>query len=167
MLSGMVKHCRRDRCTAGTMIPLMPPTATSTLACGHVEEVVAPALDWKPDDGPGLAEDTRVKQMIEEFEQIWDSDPMLQSEHQRDHIRRMLAAGWPRPRPERSCHTCPHARAIVAYQRVGWLVPRNEAPKPENPPRARAVLERRLRRAETQAERLRVQLAGYGERRDA
>ncbi|MFD7553249.1 hypothetical protein ACFV9E_01775 [Streptomyces sp. NPDC059835] len=138
-----------------------------TLACGHVEEVIAPALDWKPDDGPRLADATRVKQMIEEFEQVWDSDPMLQSEHQREHTRRMLAAGWPRPRPERSCHTCPHARAIVAYQRVGWLIPRGEEPKPESPPLARAVLERRLRGAEAEAERLRVQLAGHEERRDA
>ncbi|MGR4881224.1 hypothetical protein ACIPUC_17715 [Streptomyces sp. LARHCF249] len=138
-----------------------------TLACGHVEEVVAPALGWNPDDGPRLAEATRVERMIEEFEQFWDSDPMLQSERQREHTRRMLAAGWPRPRPERSCHTCPDARAIVAYQRVGWLVPRNEAPKPENPPPARPVLERRLRRAEAEAERLRVQLAGHEERQDA
>ncbi|MEW1632770.1 hypothetical protein AB0469_01720 [Streptomyces sp. NPDC093801] len=134
-----------------------------TLACGRVEEVVAPTLDWKPDDGPRLAEATRVKQMIEEFEQAWASEPMLQPETEREHIRRMLAAGWPRPRPERSCHACPQARAIVAYQRVGWLVPRDEAPKSENPPPARAVLERRLRRAEAEAERLRVQLAGHEE----
>ncbi|MFG2388445.1 hypothetical protein ACGFYF_06135 [Streptomyces lavendulae] len=138
-----------------------------TLACGHVEEVVAPNLDWKPDDGPRLAAATRVKQMIEEFEQAWASDPMLQPEAEGEHTRRMLAAGWPSPMPERSCHTCPHARAIVAYQRVGWLIPRNEAPKPENPPPARVVLERRLRRAEAEAERLRAQLAGHEERQDA
>ncbi|WP_079430777.1 MULTISPECIES: hypothetical protein [Streptomyces] len=138
-----------------------------TLACGHLEEVVAPTLDWKPDDGPRLAEAKRVKQMIEEFEQAWASDPMLQPEAEREHTRRMLAAGWPRPMPEQSCHTCPHARAIVAYQHVGWLIPRKEAPKPEDPPPDRAVLERRLRRAEAEAERLRVQLSGHEERRDA
>ncbi|MFJ8254106.1 hypothetical protein [Streptomyces sp. NPDC094466] len=104
--------------------------------------------------------------MIEEFEQAWASDPMLQPEAEREHTRRMLAAGWPRPMPERSCHTCPHARAIVAYQHVGWLIPRKEEPKPENPPLARAVLERRLRWAETEAEWLRVQRAGHEERRD-
>ncbi|MCJ1676163.1 hypothetical protein MTF65_02060 [Streptomyces sp. APSN-46.1] len=141
---------------------------TVTLACGHVEEVVAPTLGWKPGDGPRLVEAKRVKQMIEEFEQVWVSDPMLQPEHQREHTRRMLAAGWPIPRPERSCHTCPHARAIIAYQRVGWLIPREEAPQPEcPPPPARAVLERRLRRAEDEAEWLRAQLAGHDEGQDA
>ncbi|WP_406183888.1 hypothetical protein [Streptomyces sp. NBC_01006] len=139
-----------------------------TLDCGHLEEVVAPTLDWKPADGPRLADASRVKQMTEEFEQLLISNPTLEPEHQREHTRRMLASGWPIPSPERQCYTCPHARVIVAYQRVGWLTPRNEAPKPENPaPPARDVLERRLRRAEAEAEKLRTQLNGYDEGADA
>ncbi len=139
-----------------------------TLACGHIEEVVAPTLGWKPDDGPRLAEATRVKQMIEEFERLLVSAPTLEPEHQREHTRRMLAAGWPIPSPELSCYTCPHAHMIVVYQRVGWLIPRNGAPKPEcPPPPPRTVLEHRLRRAEAEAERLRAQLAGHDEGQDA
>ncbi|MGW6614986.1 hypothetical protein ACWGA0_16195 [Streptomyces erythrochromogenes] len=99
-----------------------------TLDCGHVEEVVAPTLDWKPDDGPRLADTTRVREMTVEYERLWASDPTLQPERQREHTRRMLAAGWPRPRSEQLCHTCPHARRIVACQGVGCLVPRDSKP---------------------------------------
>lgn len=55
-------------------------------------------------------------------------------------------------------HYCPRARFIVAYQRVGWLVPRKPEPKPPTPP-SRASLERWLRQAEAEAGRLRDQLA--------
>lgn len=140
-----------------------------TLDCGHVEEVRAPTLDWKPDDGPRLADTTRVRAMTEEYERLWASDPTLQPpEREREHTRRTLAAGWPRPRPERLCHTCPHARRIVAYQGVGWLVPRDSKPQPECEAQpSRVALERQLRRAEAEAEQLRVQLAQHDEREDA
>ncbi len=70
----------------------------------------------------------------------------------------MLADGWPSPAPEELCYTCPRARAIVACQRIGWLVPRTPKPKPAKPP-SRAILQQWLRQAEAQADELRRQLA--------
>jgi hypothetical protein len=70
----------------------------------------------------------------------------------------MLAGGWPSPAPEHLCYTCSNARLIVAFQRVGWLVPRKPEPKPPKPP-SRASLERRLRQAEAEANQVRRQLA--------
>ncbi|MFC5803325.1 hypothetical protein [Streptomyces formicae] len=108
-----------------------------------------------------------MKEMTEEWERLCASDPTLQSEREREHTRRMLAAGWPMPRPEQLCYTCPHARRIVAYQRVGWLVPRDLKPQPESQVQpSRVILERRLHRVEAEAEHLRVQLAERDEGED-
>ena len=132
-----------------------------TLACGHVEEAIAPSLDWVPASGPRRAAPERVQQMSAEFEEAWRVNPELQTERDREHTRRMLADGWPAPEPERLCYSCPQVRMILAYERIGWLIPRQRqsgkaastAPTP-----SRSALERRLRRAEAEAERLRVEL---------
>ncbi|MBT2438779.1 hypothetical protein J7E93_01280 [Streptomyces sp. ISL-36] len=132
-----------------------------TLTCGHAGEAVAPNLNWTPASGPRQARPDRVLQMCADFEQAWHDNPELQAEQDRDHTRRMLADGWPTPRPEQLCHSCPQVRMILAYERVGWLVPRRQkaektessAPTPSHP-----ALERRLQRAEAVAERLRAEL---------
>lgn len=129
-----------------------------TLSCGHVTEVVAPSLDWKPADGPRRTSAKRIQEMRAEYDEFWAATPDGQSEHERDHTKRLLAEGWPSPAPEQLCSTCPHARLIVTYERVGWLVPRKPEPKVPKPP-SRAGLERRLRQAEAEAARLRGELA--------
>ncbi|MGD3108962.1 hypothetical protein [Streptomyces sp. YGL11-2] len=129
-----------------------------TLACGHVTDVIAPELSWKPEDGPRLCRAERVEEMTKEFEEYWASNPTGQDH--REHMRRMLSQGWPSPEPECLCYTCPYVRWIVAYQRVGWLIPRTAEPKRQSQiPPPRAVLERRIRQAEAEATRLRDQLA--------
>jgi hypothetical protein len=69
--------------------------------------------------------------------------------------------GWPTPRPEQLCYAFTQARLISAYERTGWLVPRRRNPEKSvnvAPTPSRSALERRLRKAEAEAERLRVEL---------
>ncbi|WP_432029856.1 hypothetical protein [Streptomyces sp. 1222.5] len=132
-----------------------------TLACGHMNEVVAPDLDWTPASGPRRPAPDRCREMSAEFEEAWRANPELEDEQGREHIRRMLADGWPSPRPEQSCSLCPQVRMILAYERVGWIVPPQR--KVEENARtlstpSRATLKRMLQRAEAEAERLRVEL---------
>ncbi|WP_149183326.1 hypothetical protein [Streptomyces sp. TRM49041] len=134
---------------------------TVTLSCGHATEVMAPDLEWKPADGPQRASKMSLRRMKAAYEELWASDPDAQAESEREHTRRMLADGWPCPSPENLCHTCTWARWIVAYQRIGWLVPRQPEPKRPKPP-SRTGLQRRLRQAEAEAEKLRKQLAQLG-----
>jgi hypothetical protein len=131
---------------------------TVTLSCGHVTEVAVSNIGWKPDDGPDRVSNERLREMTAEFEQLWTEQPDAQDPRERDHTQRMLADGWPIPAPEELCYTCPRARVIIAYQRIGWLVPRASEPKPARPP-SRASLQRQLRQAEAQADELRRKLA--------
>jgi len=131
---------------------------TVTLSCGHITEVPVSDLGWKPADGPSRVSADRLLAMTAEFGELWAEQPDLQPQREREHTQRMLAEGWPNPSPEHHCYTCPRARAIVACQRIGWLVPRARAPKLPKPP-SRASLEQRLRQAEAQAEELRRELA--------
>jgi hypothetical protein len=131
------------------------------LSCGHWEEAVAPRLGWRPATGPHRADPRRVQQMSAEFEDAWRTDPELQTQRDQEHTRRMLADGWPSPQPERLCYTCPQVRMITAYERVGWLVPqprKTETRARVTPRPSRFALERRLQRAEAEAERLRAEL---------
>ncbi|MBC9714312.1 hypothetical protein H9Y04_17265 [Streptomyces sp. TRM66268-LWL] len=132
-----------------------------TLACGHITDTIAPDLGWKPEDGPRLCSVKRVAEMTKEWEEYWASNPTEQSPREREHMRRMLSQRWPTPEPECRCYTCCFVHWIVAYQRVGWLVPRKAAPKRRQSPKppSRAALQRRLQQAEAEAERLRSQLA--------
>jgi hypothetical protein len=131
---------------------------TVTLSCGHVTEVAVSNLGWKPDDGPDRVSSDRLREMTTEWEELWAEQPDAQDPREREHTQRMLANGWPIPASEDLCYTCPRARFIVAYQRIGWLVPRKPEPKPARPP-SRASLQRQLRQAEAQANELRRQLA--------
>lgn len=130
---------------------------TVILSCGHATEVVA-ELDWKPADGPHRVNEKKLQEMTAVFEELWATDPDAQSEREREHTKRMLREGWPQPSTEHLCYTCTCVRYINAYQPIGWLIPRKPEPKTPAPP-SRASLERRLRQAETDANRLRDQLA--------
>ncbi|MFF2956755.1 hypothetical protein ACFVVU_36110 [Kitasatospora sp. NPDC057965] len=102
--------------------------------------------------------------MAEEFDQASAADSALLETSDGQHMHRMIAAGWPSPRPEQRCSTCVHARTIIAYQAVGWLIPRGTTLEKSAVQAPRDALERRLRRAEADAERLRAQLARLDER---
>ncbi|MFD7645647.1 hypothetical protein ACFV4P_33945 [Kitasatospora sp. NPDC059795] len=136
---------------------------TVELECGHSTELVAPSLDWKPVHGPCVADPGRVREMAEEFDQASEADQAFLNTLDGQYMRRMIAAGWPSPRPEQPCSTCVHVRTITAYQAVGWLIPRGAVPQQPPVRPARDGLERRLRRAEAEAERLRAQLARIDE----
>lgn len=131
---------------------------TVTLSCGHSTEVPVSGLGWRPADGPSRVSAGRLLEMTTEFEELWAQQPDVEPQRERAHTQRMLAEGWPNPSPEHHCYTCLWARAIVACQRIGWLVPRTRVPELPKPP-SRASLEQRLRQAEAQTEELRRQLA--------
>ena len=130
---------------------------TVTLSCGHSTDVLTDPA-WKPADGPHRVTTKRQREMTAEFEEYWASYPDEQNERDREHLRRLLAAGWPRPDPEQLCYLCPAARTIVAYQRVGPLVGPDPAPRPRRPP-SRETMRRTLRMFESEAQRLRDRLA--------
>ena len=136
-----------------------------TLSCGHRSEVCTD-VDWKPEDGPRYARSEWVQKMSEDSEEYWASHPGGEHEREREHDRRMLAQGWPRPRPETLCFVCSWVRQIVACERVGWLVPRPK-PRPSSPKQpSKASLQRRLREVEQQATQLREQLAQLHQKHD-
>jgi hypothetical protein len=124
-----------------------------TLECGHVTEVSAD-VDWNPTDGPRRTSAQRLREMRAEMEEDEDEPSPL-----REHMRRMLDEGWPMPQTETTCFACTSVRRFVAYQRVGWLVPRQTKPRPSKP--SRESLTRRLSAAEAEAQRLRDQLAQH------
>lgn len=127
---------------------------TVTLECGHLSEV-STDLDWKPEDGPRRATPQRQAEMLAEFDA---SGPPEDEEAIR--MRRMIELGWPLPQPDQMCTDCTVCKTITAYERIGWLSPREkQGPKrdPSAPP-SRATLKRRLREAEREAKRLRDQL---------
>lgn len=125
------------------------------LACGHEHEHVVTDVDWNPDDGPKLVTAERAEEMRIEMEEYWASKPAttVQEELKREHCRKMVSLRLPRPEPELECWTCPHARAITGYQRIGWLVP---PPKPAKS--KRELLQERVARADAEAARLRREL---------
>ena len=130
---------------------------TVELECGHTVEVCA-SVGWDPAEEPMKISGKRQAEMTAEIEELWRDDPppSKREAQDRDHHRRMLAQGWPMPFPERDCWSCLSARRIVAYQAVGWLVPR---PKPVAAPAPnKAGIQRRLEKAEAEAQRLRKQL---------
>jgi hypothetical protein len=97
---------------------------TVMLSCGHLTEVAVSKLGWKPADGPDRVSTGRLREMTTEFEDFWTEQPDTQDLREREHMPKMLADGWPSPALEHLCYTCPRARAIIACQRIGWLVPR-------------------------------------------
>jgi hypothetical protein len=133
---------------------------TVILSCGHTTEI-STSLDWKPADGPSRVDKQRQEKMLEEFDEYAAKHPGRAGDQDLAHYRRMITDGWPIPATERSCCTCLHARSIVAYETIGWLVPRKNQRKPLSPLRSptRASLQRKLRQAEVDVKQLRSQIA--------
>lgn len=131
---------------------------TVSLSCGHSAEVCT-SCDWQPVDGPKRVTAERQREMIAEFEELSATDSDNGSDREREHMRRELAAGWPRPATEQLCYVCPHARTIVAYQRTDWLVPRAPAAKATQPRLSRKQLEQRLVKAQAEITRLENEVA--------
>lgn len=138
-----------------------------TLSCGHFGHVIVDDLNWTPADGPVRREVpaeeltrhlARFDAELAEYDGPWDQDVLDAVEHG----KRWWSDGCPTPSTDTMCHTCDGARRIVAYQRVGWLVPRPKPKRQAQPPRpqpSRATVKRQLREAEREADRLRELLA--------
>jgi hypothetical protein len=124
------------------------------LSCRHAAETRM-RTDWQPGEEPRQPSAAKLRAIRRRVETLGEE---VVDEETANHLRRMAAAGWPDPDPETFCMTCSWARPIVAYERVGPLLP--PLPKPRAP-RAptRASIERRLRQAEREAKRLSEQLA--------
>jgi len=128
-----------------------------TLSCGHVGAATVKDLEWKPADGP-VRREVGAEELAEELARIEDAAEVVGSEVA-EYAKRWWGDGCPEPGTETMCFTCPRARRIVAYQRVGWLAPplvQHSSPKKST---SRASVQRRLREAERQAAELREQLA--------
>lgn len=127
------------------------------LCCGHIATQVTD-LSWRPGDGfPPRGDFDSPRRRAVARRRIETAADILGT-LEREHHHRMIDLGRPEPAPEVTCRSCPRAKAIVAYQRVGPLVP------PPKPPRAAAgkqpgksALARRLREVEAEAARLREQ----------
>jgi hypothetical protein len=126
---------------------------TVELACGHRTEAIAPSLAWRPADGSKFVGEQRHQEMLAELGELDRTNSIG------DHVGRMVEQRWPLPQTETTCHICPSTQTVVAYQRVGWVLPREPAPSPrEAAEKKAAALKRRLAKAEEDAARLRAEL---------
>jgi hypothetical protein len=72
---------------------------------------------------------------------------------------RLVKARYPRPAPWLPCTMCTWVKSLVAYERIGWLVP---PPKPPRKPRRQRsreeILRAHVKRTERELARLRREL---------
>lgn len=132
---------------------------TVRLSCGHFTDSVVLDIGWKPENGPKLLTKKRLAEIRRDFDEHWATEGFTgwpEEGPERDHVRKMLDLGWPRPEPEKDCYSCTWAKRITGYQRIGWLTPR---PKPTPPPLTeRQITEKQLAKAEAEVQRLRRKL---------
>lgn len=130
---------------------------TATLECGHRQDDVETDADFDPATGPRLITKAGIRRAGAHYlaNIKKESDPV-----EREHLQRMWDLGQPHPEPEMCCLPCAHAEPpVVAYWPDGWLKPRKPPRKTAAPRQPdRADLERRLRKAEADAEILRAAL---------
>jgi hypothetical protein len=126
---------------------------TVRLDCGHLTTTLTEP-DWKPGSEP-QANVERAEELRAEIEtsDVFAGDG-------RDHWLRMIDLGLPQPEPEVRCSDCEGAHAIIAYERVGWLVPPPKPPtarkaKPRTPTREE-LLELRIKELESENARLKA-----------
>jgi hypothetical protein len=149
-----VRRAKRDR--------RAPARWEVTLSCGHVTEVVVEDGEWTPAVGP-VRREVSPERLARENARL-DADLAERQDGDAhlvemvEHTRRWWSDGCPRPATEAICHACDEARQIVAYEPVGWLVTRSAA-QGLQAQQTRATLVRRLRAAESEADRLRERLA--------
>jgi hypothetical protein len=134
---------------------------TVKLECGHTTNVDTD-LEWQPSDGyrPTITSE-QVAERRERVEKMIDED--VAERPLWEHQLRMINIGVPEPDPEHWCSTCPPAKRMIAYERVGWLVPpkrpvQDTPPKPRVPNRQQ--LEARIRELEGENARLRGGMVG-------
>jgi hypothetical protein len=128
-----------------------------SLECGHLEKQITP-LEWKPEDGHQQTapndpdEVARRKARIERVK-----DCLGAAEY--THAIRRIEQGHLEPDPMTTCWVCGCEQPIIAFQRVGWLVPAKpmkKVPAGEIPVArpTRAQLEKRLADLEAEVARL-------------
>lgn len=129
------------------------------LCCGHIGTQCTD-LSWRPGNGfPTSVNLDTPQKRTDAYNRIEEARGRI-SPHELDHWQRMIDLGWPEPSPEGRCYSCPRAKAIIAYERVGPLVPPPKPPgaaAPKTVP-GKSALTRRLREVEAEAARLREQL---------
>jgi len=127
------------------------------LVCGHTEDIVVDA-DWRPADGPTRVDADHQRALEERFRRRrrgWPED------ERKDDLRR-AKEGWPTPDTMATCYQCAHRRHVVAYEPLGPLVskkPPRKAPRPRKAVDPKVKIRQQLRAAESEARRLRKQLA--------
>lgn len=133
---------------------------STTLACGHYKEVTVEDLDWRPSNGSVVTlTDEQRKSRLAELDRAAAEESAEDLRARREHVRRMVAAGLPKPAPEQRCGTCRYAHRIVSCEPNGWLVPGRPIKKPKAKAPSRAALKKKLKEAEAAASNLRRQLA--------
>jgi hypothetical protein len=94
----------------------------------------------------------RAVEMAAELETMPDDD------HKRKQMR-LVKARYPRLAPWLPCTMCTWVKSLVAYERIGWLVP---PPKPPRKPRRQRsreeILQEQVKRSERELARLRREL---------
>lgn len=129
---------------------------TVRLVCGHYASSVGSEVDWDCEDGPMYASTAYLKGLRRTFERHWakrGEAAWPEEGPERDHVRRMLDLGWPKPETEAECWSCVHVRLMVGYRAV-------RGPATSAPPSAgdRKRLAARLAAAEASVSRLRMRL---------
>jgi hypothetical protein len=130
---------------------------TVTLCCGHQNISLVDDLLWKP--AHGARRKYRAHDAPRHLARLSEIPPGdMWPPSQREHLFRMAEQGWPTPTPEHSCWSCLRARAIIAYQRIGWLVPRPKPPTVAQVKSSQSILKHRLKALEAEAQRLRDEI---------
>jgi hypothetical protein len=90
--------------------------------------------------------------------ELWADDPEMWA-LVRQTTAHSSAFCYPRPAPWLACTMCTWVKSLVAYERVGWLVP---PPKPPRKPRRQRsreeILREQVKRTERELARLRREL---------
>lgn len=120
---------------------------TVLLSCGHANSHVVTDIAWRPEHGH-----TPTPDMVEKVRPLLDTDDLADSV--REYIEQRLPGGWPEPQTGQDCAACAYSRRIISWQPIGPLTWPGDDERP-----SRAVLTRRIRAAEAQADQLREQLA--------
>lgn len=127
---------------------------TVVLDCGHRDTRFAD-LDWAPEKGVAHRDPkTPLAEILKELCKDADGE---------QYWRRMCAELLPTPTPFVQCRTCARIRAAIAYQRIGWVVPKPKAPRTPKPPKppSRRSLQIRIRSLEREAGKLRDELGAW------
>ena len=125
---------------------------TVRLECGHLGSTLTDP-GWQPGSEP----ETNVERAETLRDEI-EADVAISNEpEEQAHWLRMIELGLPSPHPEVGCSDCEGVHAIVAYERVGWLVPPPTPPKRRQPraPTRVEVLEKKIKELEAENARLR------------